>query len=212
LKLVDELPAGSRDKVREALGAAEIWHEGQFRGDTSFPYITHIYHVVALLTGRMGVRDTNLLVAASLHDVVEDCGVTVDELESRFGAKVATIVRSESENHFAGRREYMEHFRTAKSSVLLVKVADRIDNLRFVACKGITAFNPGEVQNRKVWPMDKVARYVIEAERYLLPYSRKVTPEGFHDLGLLISGFKKDEGFLVAYRRAVSSGAGEFRE
>ena len=210
--LVAGLPASSRPLVTKALKASERWHAGQVRGGTDFPYMTHVYHVVSVLVGEMKIRDPAVLAAGALHDVVEDCGVTVAELAERFGKRVARIVESESENTFGSRREYMEHFRSAPKGPLLVKTADRIDNLRFVEHEGITAFRVSRVAEEGKWPMEKVARYVIEAEKYILPHSKRASPEGFAELDRLVGRFKRDSSFAKTYGVLVAAGDTHFRD
>ena len=205
-ELVRRLPPRSRSQVSGALKAAEGWHAGQLRGWTKYPYITHVYHVVSLLTTEMGVRDPVVLSAGALHDVVEDCNVAVEDLKIKFGERVASIVESESENLFDGRERYMEHFAKAPKRTLLVKMADRIDNLRFVALEGVSAFKKGASPEEAVWPMELVAKYVFEAEIYILPYARKASAAGYDKLDKLIRMFKKDQSFARTYRILLDSG------
>jgi hypothetical protein len=209
-KLCNELVSGlqtvSRERVLNALRSADEWHAGQLRGWTKYPYVTHVYHVVSILLEEMEVRDTDTLVAGALHDVVEDCNVRLRDLEVEFGRRVASIVESESENMFRSRRDYMEHFSSAPRSALLVKTADRIDNLRFVAHKGVSAFRRGLRSRKEFWPMDLVVRYVIEAEVYILPYAGKASARGFSILDGLVSMFKEDRSFAKAYDALVASG------
>lgn len=73
----------------KALRMAEQWHKNQFRA-TGEPYITHPISVATLLMQK-GFGGTYITIAY-LHDVIEDCGVDVSEIEKEFGANVADSV------------------------------------------------------------------------------------------------------------------------
>ena len=75
--------------LRRAFDYAVEKHEGQFRR-TGEPYIMHPVEVVDILTGLE--MDTPSLAAGFLHDVVEDCHVTKEELAAEFGAEIAELV------------------------------------------------------------------------------------------------------------------------
>jgi GTP pyrophosphokinase len=75
--------------LRRAHDYATARHEGQ-RRKTGEPYITHPIEVVDILAGLE--MDTAALAAGFLHDVIEDCGVTTEELAAEFGAEVAGLV------------------------------------------------------------------------------------------------------------------------
>ncbi len=75
--------------VRHAHDYATAKHEGQFR-KTGEPYIKHPIEVVDILAGLE--MDAPSLAAGFLHDVIEDCGVSRDELAEEFGAEIADLV------------------------------------------------------------------------------------------------------------------------
>lgn len=83
-------PTASPFLTNRARRFAEIAHEGQKRRYTGEPYITHPAAVVEIL-GNAGASDI-ILAAAWLHDVVEDCNVTHDEILENFGPIVARLV------------------------------------------------------------------------------------------------------------------------
>lgn len=115
--------------MRFAFGA----HEGQRRKYTDAPYITHPAAVAELVRG---VPHTEpMLAAAWLHDVVEDCGVTLVRIESSFGSHVAdlvsqlTDVSKPSDGNRAKRKaKDLEHIRHAAPAAKTVKLADVINN------------------------------------------------------------------------------------
>lgn len=116
---------------------AENAHAGQVRKHSGRPYITHPIRVA----GRVAchpLASTELVAAAFLHDVVEDCGVTLEEIKVVFGGLVAHYV-SELTNTSksipgldrAGRKAVDEaRVATISDEAKVVKLIDRIDNLR----------------------------------------------------------------------------------
>lgn len=122
--------------LRAAEFAAEK-HGGQVRKGTSVPYVTHPLMVAQLVLG-MGGSESEV-VAAILHDVVEDCGVTRDELVYWFGEEVAEIVIGCSTEPGtkatwrARKQRYLEHLRHASPSVRMVAGADKFHNAQAIA-------------------------------------------------------------------------------
>ncbi len=112
-------------------------HLGQHIPDTEIPYITHPVQVaqeVMAVIGPEGIAAPDLAVqCALLHDVVEDCGVTVETLEAEFGRAVAAGVAALSKHEDLSREEAMRdslaRIRQEPREVWMVKLADRISNL-----------------------------------------------------------------------------------
>ena len=77
-------------RYESALAFACSQHHGQVRKGSGAPYISHPLAVSSLVADYGG--DEDQAIAALLHDVLEDCGVTREELEARYGARVASIV------------------------------------------------------------------------------------------------------------------------
>jgi (p)ppGpp synthase/HD superfamily hydrolase len=122
----------------DALAFATEAHTGQFRKGTSIPYIAHPLSVAALVLTDGGNEDA--AVAALLHDVLEDTDVTAEELEKRFGERVARIVEACSDTEekpkppWRQRKEaFFERLRAEDDEgVLRVEVADKLDNARAI--------------------------------------------------------------------------------
>ena len=118
---------------------AERAHANQVRLSGE-PFIDHPFNV-AKICASMGL-DTHALQAALLHDTVEDTAVTLEEIESQFGATVAELVDGVTkltELQFQSRDEAQaENFRkmvvamTRDLRVILIKLADRLHNMRTV--------------------------------------------------------------------------------
>jgi (p)ppGpp synthase/HD superfamily hydrolase len=80
--------------LHRALKFAVKAHKKQDRdGDNPLPYVTHPIEVLNLVRYEAGVVDTDVLCAAVLHDVVEETDFDLSEIEGRFGARVADLVK-----------------------------------------------------------------------------------------------------------------------
>ena len=123
-------------EVERAFRYAEAAHEGQMR-KTGHPYITHPTAVAHILAGMR--MDPQTLMAALLHDVIEDTGVGKKTLAEAFGSDVAELVDGVSKltTIFKSRAEAQaENFQKMAMAmardirVILVKLADRLHNMR----------------------------------------------------------------------------------
>lgn len=125
------------ERVREAYRFSDQAHLGQFRASGE-PYISHPIAVTEICAGWK--LDVDSLMAALLHDVMEDQGVTKQELAERFGMDVAEIVDGLSKLdrlEFATKaQQQAESFRKMLLAmardvrVILIKLADRLHNMR----------------------------------------------------------------------------------
>jgi len=128
-------PESTLDEIDRAFVTAEQKHEGQLRksGD---PYITHPVAVAEILA-ELGL-DQPTLIAALLHDTVEDTGYSLDELKSDFGAEVASLVDGVTKLDKltygpTAEAETLRKMVIAMSKdvrVLVIKLADRLHNAR----------------------------------------------------------------------------------
>lgn len=121
--------------VLKAIRLAEAWHAGQVRKGSNLPYVTHPVAVSYLLAKyKLSHRLEELLVAAILHDVMEDCGVSYEELEREFGTLVASLVQEltndPAEIARVGKLEYQSaKLLTMSSWGLVLKLVDRLNNI-----------------------------------------------------------------------------------
>ena len=79
------------DLEQKALAFAREKHDGQLRKDNVTPYITHPIAVVKLLRD-IGISDSDIIASGYLHDVVEDCAVSIETIDREFNSEVARIV------------------------------------------------------------------------------------------------------------------------
>jgi len=137
---LDYLEPAEIKKVREAYRFADEAHLGQFRASGE-PYITHPIAVAGLCADWK--LDAQAIMAALMHDAMEDCGVSKIELIERFGAPVADLVDGLTKLdklQFSTREESQaESFRKMLLAmardvrVILIKLADRLHNMRTMA-------------------------------------------------------------------------------
>ncbi|KAI8910956.1 guanosine-3',5'-bis 3'-pyrophosphohydrolase MESH1-like protein [Gorgonomyces haynaldii] len=98
------------------------------------PYINHPIGVAHILMFEGDIQDTNTLVGAVLHDTVEDTDTTLDEITALFGSQVAKIVSEVTDDKslpkLERKRLQIEHAPHISKEAKLVKLADKIYNLR----------------------------------------------------------------------------------
>ena len=126
-------------KINVAWNFAQNAHKGQLRG-TGESYFTHPVSVAQILSNLN--LDLNTIITGLLHDVVEDCGVSISKISSIFGEEVALLVDGVTKltklELQSDRSKQAENFRKlflATSNdirVLLVKLADRTHNMRTI--------------------------------------------------------------------------------
>jgi GTP diphosphokinase / guanosine-3',5'-bis(diphosphate) 3'-diphosphatase len=122
----------------KALAFAAHKHRDQRRKDAeASPYINHPIALADVLVNEGGVRDVEVLCAALLHDTVEDTATTPQELEEIFGPRIARIVAEVTDDKTLPKSErkrlQVEHAAALSPEAKLVKLADKICNLRDVA-------------------------------------------------------------------------------
>ena len=126
--------------TRAIIFAAEA-HDGMRRKQSAVPYILHPMEA-AVIVGTV-TDDQNVIAAAALHDVVEDAGVSMQEVEERFGKKVAELVASETEDKMrplpaestwkARKSESLRILAEAQDmNIKILYLGDKLANLRSI--------------------------------------------------------------------------------
>ena len=123
--------------VLKAAHFAAQKHAGQRRkGAAAEPYINHLLEVAELVSSALAEPDTNLVIAALLHDAVEDTGTTKEELAENFGSDVADLVMEVTDDNSLPKaeRKRLQIVTAPKKSVRaqVIKLADKISNLRAI--------------------------------------------------------------------------------
>lgn len=133
-------------RIRRAIEFAKEAHKGQLRKYTHEPYIVHPISVALLVHDTMDHvdYDDDMVIAALLHDVLEDTNRTYNDIEREFGTNVAVMVEhltdiSKPEDGNRATRKQIDLLHTASASpkAKSVKLADLIDNH-----KSITQYDP----------------------------------------------------------------------
>ncbi|KAH8404747.1 hypothetical protein KR215_012214, partial [Drosophila sulfurigaster] len=110
-------------------------HRNQRRKDPQeTPYINHPINVSTILATEAGINDEGVLMAALLHDVVEDTDATFADLEQLFGDDITGLVREVTDDKSLEKmeRKRLQIVNAPKASrrAKLIKLADKLDNLR----------------------------------------------------------------------------------
>lgn len=130
------------DRFLTAGTFATTMHRGQVRKSTDIPYISHPLGVASLLIE--AGADEDQVIAGLLHDIAEDCGgePRLNEIEKKFGARVASIVRGCSDSLVTTENEkapwldrkkaHIEHLKSSDLDTSLVTAADKTHNARAI--------------------------------------------------------------------------------
>ena len=129
------------DLVSEAIVFSTMAHDGMRRRKSESPYILHPMEVAAII-GTM-TDDQEVIAAGLLHDVVEDAGITVEEVGEKFGRRVMELVASETENKREDlppedtwkirKEETLQKLKKSEDiSVLMIWIGDKLSNIRAI--------------------------------------------------------------------------------
>ena len=123
----------SNAKLLSALSIAASFHQNQRRkGSRGAPYINHLIDVADILATTAKVKDIDLLIAAVLHDLLEDTSATIDDIEV-FGSRGILLVQSVTDDKSLPKEErkrlQIEHMREAAAETKLIKLADHCSNI-----------------------------------------------------------------------------------
>lgn len=125
-------------RIEQAIRAAAVLHKNQLRkGSMPFPYITHL--VATAFTLLDYTNDEDVIIAALLHDTLEDTDYTLDELQEDFGGRVREIVEAITEPRSTAdekiswmqkKQAYIKSLKKGPKEAVLVAAADKIHNFR----------------------------------------------------------------------------------
>lgn len=126
-------------KVEQAIRAASVLHQDQLRkGSLPLPYISHLMAVALILNDY--TRDEDTIVAALLHDTLEDTDYTIEELREDFGGPVAEIVLALTEpktdnkgvkyTWMEKKRAYAKQLKQGPEAAVMISAADKSHNFR----------------------------------------------------------------------------------
>lgn len=124
--------------VTQAAVFAANAHDGATRKGSRIPYIVHPMEAAAIAATL--TDDPHVVAAAMLHDVMEDCGVSFEELRARFGERVATLVRDESQSEGPDsrapwslrKREAVRRLARGSRDAMIICLSDKLSNMRAI--------------------------------------------------------------------------------
>jgi (p)ppGpp synthase/HD superfamily hydrolase len=128
------------------------------KGEAAEPYMNHLTEVAELVAHATRGSDPEVIIAAVLHDTVEDTDATLDELRFHFGERVAGLVAEVTDDKSLPKQTrkdlQVEHAAHASRGAQIIKLADKTSNLRALA-----------TSPPKDWNEQRIAEYVVWAGR-----------------------------------------------
>ena len=145
-----------------AISFAAEKHRSQRRKDIeASPYINHPIALANVLANEGGVTDVVVLSAAVLHDTIEDTNTTAEELTAIFGAKITATVLDVTDDKSLDKHDrkqrQIEHAPHISKEAKLVKLADKICNLRDILAAPPADWSPERKQGYFDWAAKVVA-------------------------------------------------------
>jgi len=149
--------------ILKALEFAAIRHRKQFRkGRDKTPYINHPIQVANLLANDGGEKDHILLIAAILHDVVEDTVATekekkvlIDQIREMFGEEVLSVTLEVTDDNRLVKKErkrlQVEHAMGLSERAKKLKIADKIANVRDITINPPVRWSKGRIRKYLDW-------------------------------------------------------------
>jgi guanosine-3',5'-bis(diphosphate) 3'-pyrophosphohydrolase len=124
--------------VLKAADAAARWHVHQRRkGPANEPYINHLLEVATLVAEATKGQDPNLVIAALLHEAIEDCEVPPSMIEEAFGKDVVSLVVEVTDDKTLSKQDrkrlQVQKASHKSSRAKILKLADKTSNLRALA-------------------------------------------------------------------------------
>jgi guanosine-3',5'-bis(diphosphate) 3'-pyrophosphohydrolase len=175
-----------------ALSFAAKKHRLQKRKDGVTPYINHPIEVVQILVTVASVEDYEVLAAAALHDTIEDTDTTPEELRAAFGERILSLVLECTDDKSLPKEErkrlQVEHAPHKSADAKLIKIADKISNMRDIAASPPTDWDEQRKAKYLEWSkhvfeglkggnakLDQLFESVLEASRKALAAQKQAT-------------------------------------
>ena len=167
------------NRLISALAFAAHKHRDQRRKDAvASPYINHPIALANVLANESGIDEEWVLIAAVLHDTVEDTETSEEELIREFGQEIASIVLEVTDDQLLSKAErkrlQVESASTISRQAKLVKLADKICNLRDIATSPPAGWSVERKREYFDW-----AKSVIDGLRGVHPVLEDIFDEAF---------------------------------
>ncbi len=187
-----------REEIKGAYELAKEMHTGQLRHEGT-AYVIHPLRVAMILMRDSGIEDKELIIAALLHDTVEDTPVTLEDLSKKYTQRTVGLVedltrhRPESETEQQKKQakpiKLNWFIKNASKDSKLIKCADILDNMR-----------TWEFIPEGHWGEKKFSRWMDEAQNLYIPLA-EVTDEYFvKEIRDLYEKYKLNERFKLSSR------------
>jgi guanosine-3',5'-bis(diphosphate) 3'-pyrophosphohydrolase len=152
----------TKDKTLIAAHAAARWHAKQRRkGSAGEPYINHLLEVAALVHEATGGNDPDLIVAALLHDAIEDQGISRGTIAEQFGEDVASLVEEVTDDKSlpsdVRKRLQVEQAGKKSTRAKILKLADKISNVTAIGADPPPDWSVERQRQYVQWGRDVVA-------------------------------------------------------
>lgn len=174
-----------------ALNAGKMLHDGQTR-KSGEPYFSHPIAVAAYLISQK-IHNDDILATSLLHDVLEDCNITPNALESDYKISRRVIVNVETLTKIQGiSTEVYYNKISANPQCALVKIADRCHNLSTMA---------------GVFTNEKIEKYIIETEKFVLPLcinTRNYFPEYLDQIYIMKHQIESNLGLAKMFLKTIA--------
>lgn len=150
----------SEEKIRLVMRAYRFSKYGHMIDirDSGVRYFEHPKRVALILMDELGIYDHEMIIAALLHDIKEDSFILEwEDIEDIFDEKVLVMVKILTKEKSKGGKVYIRKIRKAEEAARIIKLADRLDNLR------------------ELWDCstEKQERTIRETEKYYLSIAKR---------------------------------------
>jgi guanosine-3',5'-bis(diphosphate) 3'-pyrophosphohydrolase len=150
-------------RILEAAIFATQKHQGQVRkGEEGLPYITHPISVAKVIWEIGGVKDNDILVAAILHDTIEDTQTTKNEIKERFGEEILSIVLEVTDDKklekIERKRRQVLHAATLSYPAKIIKLGDKLINCGDILLSPPNGWDLERRRDYIQWGADVVSR------------------------------------------------------
>lgn len=157
-KNIRDMLAYALPELLEALQFAAVKHQYERRGGYApLPYVNHLIKVTNALVNRCGETEDALLLAAVLHDIIEDTDVTAEELSQRFGHVVSEVVLELTDDmslpYEVRKARQLETAAELSPRARIIRLADKASNIEDIFSYPLD------------WTTGKKARYLQNAQR-----------------------------------------------
>ena len=202
--------------VLEAADAAARWHVHQRRkGAAEEPYINHLLEVATLVATATDGKDPELVIAALLHDAIEDQEVPSDLIAEKFGEDVANLVKEATDDKSlpTERRKQLQIDEAPKKSrrAKILKLADKTSNLKAIAASPPSSWSVKRRLEYVVWARD-VGRGLKDVSPWLESLSaprrtrnnqQRFDAEGTSEINVSLQSSRRGNSATLALRPAL---------